>query len=116
MRNRDVPNAAIRGSLRYVKVSASTGPVLLQLPAGTYFVTCTAIDYSILHYRVVIQEDTAHAFDQTQNDHLTAGFTVSENESRVFVVEENQLIRVIGLGNSTYPYLVFFERLTPENC
>ena len=113
---RDVPNAAIRASLRYVKVSAQTGPVLLQLPAGTYFVTCTPLDYSILDYRVVIQEDTAHAFDQTQNDHLTAGFTVGQNESRVFTVEENQLIRVVGLGNSQYPYLVFFERLTRENC
>lgn len=115
MRGRDVPNAAIRASLRYLRVSTSAAQTV-QLPAGTYFVSCSALDYSILHYRVVIQEDTAHPFDQTQVDHLTAGFTLSENESRVFVVEENQAIRVIGLGSAQYPYIVFFERLTPENC
>ena len=112
---RDVPNGQIRSSLRYVKVSTSAAATL-QLPAGRYFVSCTALDYSILHYRVVIQEDTAHPFDQSQSDHLTAGFTVSENESRTFTVEENQLIRVVGLGDGTNPYMVFFERLTPEEC
>lgn len=107
--------AAIRASLRYVKVSSSA-PISIQLPAGLYFVSCSALDYSILHYRVVIQEDTAHNFDQTQTDHLTAGFTLSENESRTFQVEENQAIKVTGLGSAVYPYMVFFERLSPENC
>lgn len=115
MRGRDVPNAAIRASLRYLKVSTSS-PIKVMLPAGTYFVSCSAVDYSILHYRVVIQEDTAHPFDQTQTDHQTAGFTLSENESRVFTVEENQGVVVVGLGSAQYPYIVFFERLTPENC
>lgn len=115
MKLRDVPNGQVRASLRYVKVNVNASATL-QLPAGTYFVSCTALDYSILHYRVVIQEDTAHPFDQTQSDHLTAGFTVSENESRVFVCEENMLVRVVGLGNGQYPYMVFFERLTPEAC
>lgn len=107
-------HASIRSAMRYVRVTDST-PRTIYLAAGDYCACVTPLDYSILTYRVVVQEDTSHPFDQTATDHACAGFTVATNESVVFRVEENQAIRVVGIGNTTYPHVVFFERISRES-
>lgn len=109
-----VRHASIRSAMRYVRVS-DTQPQTIYLAAGDYTCCVTPLNYSILTYRVVVQEDTSHPFDQTATDHACAGFTVATGESVVFRVEENQAVRVVGIGNSTYPHMVFFERVTRES-
>ena len=106
-------HASVRGAIRYVRVTDAT-PITIFLPAGEYIASISPLDYSILTYRVVIQEDTSHPFDQTARDHAGAGFTVSTQESVVFRVDENQGIRVVGIGAAPYAHVVFFERITGE--
>lgn len=106
-------HASIRGAMRYVRVTDTT-PQTIFLAAGEYIVSISPLDYSILTYRVVIQEDTSHPFDQTQTDHACAGFTVSTHESVVVSVDENQAMRVVGIGATPYAHMVFFERVTGE--
>lgn len=107
-------HASIRSAMRYVRVTDTT-PQTIYLAAGEYSVCVTPLDYSILTYRVVVQEDTSHPFDPTATDHACAGFTVSTHESVVMRVEENQAVRVVGIGNATYPHVVFFERISRES-